>query len=103
MAALKLLANLKGADGSTTWSDVTDKPAYIGAGSSAAAALTAIGGASLGDALVLVQRDMTAPYAWPNRIAGAGHVLWVDITDQPPSDPPQLLVGSDLILDPGWA
>lgn len=102
MATLKLLANLKGTDGATTWAGVTDKPAHIAAGSTPANALAAIGAAARTNVMHVAHRATTAPYAWPARIAGAAHILWIDATDQPPTDPAGWQTG-DVILDPGWA
>ena len=44
-------------------------------------------------------RDSSSPYNWPTRVTAAGHVMWVDLTDQPMSDPADWQVG-DLIFDP---
>lgn len=44
-------------------------------------------------------RDSSAPYNWPSRVTVAGHVIWMDITNQPMSDPADWQVG-DLIFDP---
>ena len=44
-------------------------------------------------------RDSSFPYNWPSRVTVAGHVMWVDLTDQPMSDPADWQVG-DLIFDP---
>ena len=44
-------------------------------------------------------RDSSSPYNWPSRVTVAGHVMWVDLTGQPMSDPADWQVG-DLIFDP---
>lgn len=44
-------------------------------------------------------RDSSFPYNWPSRVTVAGHVMWVDMTNQPMSDPADWQVG-DLIFDP---
>ena len=45
-------------------------------------------------------RGTTAPYAWPTRTTQPGYVMWVDGTNQEPTDPSDWVIG-DIIFDAG--
>ena len=45
-------------------------------------------------------RGTTTPYAWPTRTTQPGYVMWVDGTNQEPTDPSDWVIG-DIIFDSG--